>query len=59
LQDKDPIKLVGAPVACRMTVQRPTDGTATAQKLGEQNFLGGSNINFGLMFANKITVGCP
>jgi hypothetical protein len=38
--------------------QRPNDGTAGAQKIGEQNFLGGGNSNYGAMFANKITVDC-
>ena len=57
--DKDPVRLVGAPAACQMTFQRPNDGTASAQKLGEQNFLSGDNSNFGAMFANKITVECP
>ena len=57
--DKDPIKLVGAPAACQMKFQRPSDGTANAQKLGEQNFMSGDNSNYGAMFANKITVECP
>jgi hypothetical protein len=39
--------------------QRPNDGTAGAQKIGEQNLLGGGNSNYGAMFANKITVDCP
>jgi ABC-type uncharacterized transport system substrate-binding protein len=56
--DKDPVELVGAPAACQMQFQRPNDGTANAQKLGEQNFLSG-NTNYGAMFANKITVECP
>jgi ABC-type uncharacterized transport system substrate-binding protein len=56
--DRDPVKLVGAPTDCKMQFQRPNDGTASAQKLGEQNFSGGSS-NFGMMFANKITVDCP
>lgn len=59
LQEKDPIRLVGAPAACATAIDRPTDGTAAAQKLGEDNFLDGSNVNFGAMFANKITVTCP
>ena len=37
--DKDPVRLVGAPAACQMTFQRPSDGTANAQKIGEQNFV--------------------
>ena len=41
--DKDPVRLVGAPAACQMNFQRPNDGTANAQKLGEQNFLSGDN----------------
>jgi ABC-type uncharacterized transport system substrate-binding protein len=59
LADKDPIKLVGAPAGCQMNFQRPNDGTANAQKLGEQSFLSGDNSNYGMMFANKITVDCP
>lgn len=57
--DKDPVVLVGAPAACQMQFQRPSDGTANAQKLGEQSFAAGDNSNFGMMFANKITVQCP
>ena len=57
--DKDPVRLSGAPVACQMQFQRPSDGSASAQKLGEQTFLSGDNSNYGAMFANKITVRCP
>src|SRR5437899_470255 len=57
--DKDPVKLVGAPAACQMKFERPNDGTANAQRLGEQNFMSGDNSNYGAMFANKITVDCP
>jgi ABC-type uncharacterized transport system substrate-binding protein len=57
--DKDPVKLVGAPAACQMKFQRPNDGSANAQKLDEQTFLSGQNSNYGMMFANKITVACP
>nr|WP_312010361.1 DUF1007 family protein [Bradyrhizobium cenepequi] len=57
--DKDPVKLVGAPADCKMQFQRPNDGTASAQQLGEQNFLNGDSANFGAMFANKIVVECP
>ena len=59
LDDKNPIKLVGAPIACQLKIQRPNDGTANARKLSEQNFLSGDNSNYGAMFANKITVDCP
>jgi ABC-type uncharacterized transport system substrate-binding protein len=57
--DKDPVSLSGAPAGCQMEFQRPNDGTANAQKLGEQTFLSGDNSNYGAMFANKITVQCP
>jgi ABC-type uncharacterized transport system substrate-binding protein len=57
--DKDPIRLVGAPAGCQMKFQRPNDGTASAQKLNEQNFASGDNSNYGAMFANKISVECP
>ncbi len=59
LADKDPVRLVGAPTDCRLSFQRPNDGAASAQALGEQNFLNGENTNFGALFANKITVACP
>jgi len=57
--EKDPVQLVGAPAACHMTFQRPDDGTAGAQKLGEDNFLRADNSNYGAMFSNKILVACP
>ena len=60
MADKDPVKLSGAPEGCRMQLQRPNDGAAGAQALNEQTFAdGGANANFGMMFANKITVDCP
>lgn len=59
MADKDPIKLVGAPAGCQTKLERPNDGTASAQVLNEQTFLNGDNSNYGLMFANKITVDCP
>ena len=59
LAEKNPIKLVGAPAACQMKLERPNDGSAGAQKIGEQNFLSGANSNYGAMFANKVTVDCP
>lgn len=59
LAKKDPIRLVGAPASCTFDFQRPNDGAAGAQALGEQNFADGGNSNYGAMFANKITVTCP
>ena len=57
--EKDPIRLVDAPAACKMNFQRPNDATANAQRLGENNFANGDNSNYGAMFANKVTVDCP
>jgi ABC-type uncharacterized transport system substrate-binding protein len=59
LADKDPVRLAGAPEGCKFSFQRPNDGAASAQAMGEQNFTDGGNVNFGAMFANKITVTCP
>jgi ABC-type uncharacterized transport system substrate-binding protein len=59
LQKQDPVHLVGAPASCTAAIQRPSDGTAGARKLGEANFLNGNNSNYGAMFANRITVDCP
>jgi ABC-type uncharacterized transport system substrate-binding protein len=59
LAKQDPIRLVGAPASCTFDFQRPNDGAAGAQAMGEQNFADGGNANFGAMFANKITVTCP
>jgi hypothetical protein len=42
-----------------MQFLRPNDGTANAQRLGENNFMNGDNSNYGAMFANKIVVDCP
>jgi ABC-type uncharacterized transport system substrate-binding protein len=59
LAKQDLIRLVGAPAGCTLAVQRPNDGTASAQKLNEQTFMNGENSNYGAMFANRITVDCP
>lgn len=56
--DKDAVKLVGAPANCKLTMQRPNDGTAQSQMLSEKNFMNGDNSNYGAMFANKIAVDC-
>jgi ABC-type uncharacterized transport system substrate-binding protein len=60
LAEKDPVRMVAAPEGCQMKIQRPSDGSASAQQLNEQTFMdGGANSNFGMMFANKIIVDCP
>jgi len=59
LEKKDPVRLVGAPAACTVAIQRPSDGASKAQTLNEDTFMNGENSNYGAMFANKITVDCP
>lgn len=56
-EDKDPIKLVGAPAACELKVQRP--GEADAKKLTEEMVASGDQSNYGAIYANKIFVNCP
>ena len=57
LEEKDPIKLVGAPAACQLKVQRP--GEADVKKLTEEMVASGDQSNYGAMYANKIFVNCP
>jgi ABC-type uncharacterized transport system substrate-binding protein len=59
LAKENPVQLVGAPAGCKLSVQRPNDGAAAAQAMGEDNFLSSGNANYGAMFANKITIACP
>ena len=56
-EEKDPIKLVGAPASCQLKVQRP--GEADVKKLTEEMVASGDNSNYGAMYANKIFVNCP
>src|SRR6185295_19022474 len=56
-EDKDPIKLVGAPAACQLKVQRP--GEADVKKLTEEMVASGDQSNYGAIYANKILVTCP
>jgi ABC-type uncharacterized transport system substrate-binding protein len=60
---KDPVKLVGAPPACQLAVQRPGEGdqaTTKGGQPGEAFFSGlGTGSNYGAQFANKIAVKCP
>ena len=56
-EDKDPIKLVGAPASCELKFQRP--GQADVKKLTEEMVASGDNANYGAMYANKILVNCP
>lgn len=56
-EEKDPIKLVGAPAGCQLKVQRP--GEADAKKLTEEMIASGDQSNYGAIYANKILVTCP
>ena len=58
---KDPVKLVGAPAACQLAVQRPGDvnQAATKGQPGEAFFSSGAGSNYGAQFTNRIAVKCP
>jgi ABC-type uncharacterized transport system substrate-binding protein len=61
LAEKDPVKLVGAPAQCKLTIGKPQEmGAALSQQLSQ---LGpdqrDSGISIGSEFANKIMVKCP
>jgi ABC-type uncharacterized transport system substrate-binding protein len=58
---KNPVALVGAPAACKLSIARPQEAAAApGQQLGEAFFnqLSASD-NWGSQFANKILVKCP
>ena len=61
LDEKDPIKLAGAPAQCKLTIGKPQEmGAALAQQLSQ---LGPDqrdpSLTIGAEFANKIVVKCP
>ena len=62
--EKEPVRLTGAPEACKIAALRPGEGGgAQAKPQGQPgeaffNNLGPSS-NYGSQFANKITVRCP
>jgi ABC-type uncharacterized transport system substrate-binding protein len=58
--EKNPLALVGAPAACKVSITRPEDATAKAQRLPETffNSLDASG-GWGTQFANKVSVKCP
>jgi ABC-type uncharacterized transport system substrate-binding protein len=60
MAEKDPVKLVGAPAACKLTVVRPAEANvASNAPVNEQFFNSLDAGNFGAQFANKISVACP
>jgi ABC-type uncharacterized transport system substrate-binding protein len=61
--EKEPVRLTGAPQACKIAALRPGEGGSQAKPQGQPgeaffNNLGASS-NYGSQFANKITVRCP
>jgi ABC-type uncharacterized transport system substrate-binding protein len=58
LQEKEPIRLVGAPVSCAMSIHSPSDEEST-EKLRKENSSGEANNSFGAAFADRIRVDCP
>lgn len=61
LAEKEPIKLAGAPAACKLSVGKPQEmGAALAQRLSQ---LGpdqrNPSLTIGAEFANRIQVKCP
>jgi len=61
--EKEPVRLTGAPAACKIAALRPGEGGTQAKPQGQPgeaffNNLGASS-NYGSRFANKITVRCP
>jgi ABC-type uncharacterized transport system substrate-binding protein len=58
--EKNPMALVGAPAACKVSITRPEDATAKAQRLPETffNSLDASG-GWGTQLANKVSVKCP
>jgi len=61
--EKEPVRLTGAPQACKIAALRPGEGGSQGKPQGQPgeaffNNLGASS-NYGSQFANKITVRCP
>ncbi len=61
LDEKDPVKLAGAPASCKFAVAKAGDvNMAQAKRLGEAFFNNSpDSSNYGAQFANKIAVKCP
>ena len=61
--EKDPVRLSGAPDACKIAALRPGEGGTEAKPQGQpgESFFNnlGASSNYGSRFANKIQVRCP
>ncbi len=57
LDKKAPVRLVGAPGGCKLTVELPREPTfAEGKRLSENPE---AAVNWGAFFANKVTMQCP
>jgi ABC-type uncharacterized transport system substrate-binding protein len=58
---KNPVRLVGAPLQCMATNEKPSDSNfpITFQRLNKSFVPSEANIGMGMNFANKISVTCP
>ncbi len=58
-EEKEPAKLVSAPAACKLEVQRSGASNLASQGLSESFFSGlGAGSSFGAQFANRVIVRC-
>jgi ABC-type uncharacterized transport system substrate-binding protein len=59
--EKSPVRLIGAPLQCSVTSNKPSDSNfpVTFQRLNKSFVSSEANIGIGMNFANKISVTCP
>ena len=59
--EKNPVRLIGAPPQCTVTVEKPPDQNfvVSSQSLSQLFTNAEANIGMGMNFSNKILVKCP
>jgi ABC-type uncharacterized transport system substrate-binding protein len=59
--EKNPVRLIGAPLQCSVTSNKPSDSNFPVmfQRLNKSFVSSEANIGMGMNFANKISVTCP
>jgi ABC-type uncharacterized transport system substrate-binding protein len=58
--EREPVRLVSAPVQCTATIAKPNDGNfPSSQRLDKAFQSSEANAGMGANFANKISVRCP
>lgn len=59
--EKNPVRLIGAPLQCTVTNDKPSDSNfpIAFQRLNKSFVPSEANIGMGMNFANKISVTCP